>query len=95
MDSSSASNGSGGEPSFQHHVAIQLSRLLNLPTNDLLAKRVIDIATSTSLRAFENGKHSLIHRAGLFRPSGQQDIKGMDTGIRSLAEEGASELNMC
>jgi hypothetical protein len=51
MDASSSE-----QPSFEHHIAIQLSRLLNLPTNDLLAKRVIDIAGSTSLRAFENGQ---------------------------------------
>ena len=65
MDPASTSGDGSEQPTFQHHVAIQLSRLLNLPTNDLLAKRVIDIATSTSLRAFENGKFICRHFARL------------------------------
>lgn len=41
---------------FVHHIAIKLSRELNtINPNDLLARRVIDIATSNTLPGFISG----------------------------------------
>lgn len=42
---------------FVHHIAIQLSRALNIVNpNDLLAKRVIDIAKTNSAAGFMTGE---------------------------------------
>jgi pre-mRNA-splicing factor ATP-dependent RNA helicase DHX38/PRP16 len=52
-------NDTGHNDDFVHHIAIKLSRELNtINPNDLLARRVIDIATSNSLSAFTNGTWS-------------------------------------
>ena len=45
-----------GEDEFVHHVAIQLSRAMNLVNpNDLLARRVQDIAKNNSVDGFIEG----------------------------------------
>jgi pre-mRNA-splicing factor ATP-dependent RNA helicase DHX38/PRP16 len=42
---------------FIHHIAIKLSRALNIVNpNDLLAQRVTDIAKTNTLPAFISGK---------------------------------------
>lgn len=49
-----------GEDDFTHHIAIQLSRALNLVNpNDLLARRVQDIAKTNTVEGFIAGAHSL------------------------------------
>ena len=46
-----------GEDEFVHHIAIQLSRAMNLINpNDLLARRVIDIAKNNTPSKFLQGK---------------------------------------
>ncbi len=46
----------GGEDDFTHHIAIQLSRALNLVNpNDLLARRVQDIAKTNTVDGFIAG----------------------------------------
>ena len=45
-----------GEDDFTHHIAIQLSRALNLVNpNDLLAQRVQDIAKTNTVEGFIAG----------------------------------------
>lgn len=45
-----------GEDEFTHHLAIKLSRALNIVNpNDLLARRVQDIAKTNTLEGFTNG----------------------------------------
>ena len=45
-----------GDDDFTHHIAIQLSRALNLVNpNDLLARRVQDIAKTNTLEGFAAG----------------------------------------
>ena len=48
-----------GTDEFTHHIAIQLSRALNLLNpNDLLAKRVQDIAKNNTVDGFISGMWS-------------------------------------
>lgn len=50
------SSSTNGEDEFIHHIAIQLSRAVNLVNpNDLLAKRVQDIAKNNSVEGFIEG----------------------------------------
>ena len=44
---------------FVHHIAIKLSRALNLNPNDLLARNVIDIAKSNNFDNFKKGRSPL------------------------------------
>jgi len=45
---------------FTHHLAIKLSRVLNIVNpNDLLARRVIDIAKTNQLEGFAKGTQSM------------------------------------
>ena len=46
--------------SFEHQIAIKLSRAINLVNpNDLLATRVIDIAKSNDEKGFMNGARAI------------------------------------
>lgn len=52
---------SDGKDNFVHGLAIKLSRVMNLINpNDLLARRVIDIAKNNSLEAFVKGLSSCL-----------------------------------
>lgn len=60
MDAGSPPQTQGEDP-FVHNIAIKLSRALNLINpNDLLAKRVIDIAKTNSGPAFIKGELLII-----------------------------------
>ncbi|KAG8907474.1 DEAH-box RNA helicase prp16 [Tulasnella sp. 403] len=73
MQANSSSQTEGGEDEFVHKIAIQLSRALNLINpNDLLAKRVIDIAKSNSEPAFIKAAKSF----GKFQDNFLSDIHG-------------------
>ena len=54
--SSLMSSPTNGEDEFVHHIAIQLSRAMNLINpNDLLARRVQDIAKNNTVDGFVEG----------------------------------------
>ena len=53
---SSPTTADGEHDGFVHHIAVKLSREMNaINPNDLLARRVIDIASSNSLAGFITG----------------------------------------
>lgn len=73
MDPSSSSPSNDGEDPFVHQIAIKLSRALNIINpNDLLAKRVIEIAKSNSEPHFVKGEltfEDLVVRTSVIRSS--------------------------
>lgn len=51
-----------GDDDFTHHIAIQLSRALNLVNpNDLLARRVQDIAKTNTVDGFISGAYRMFY----------------------------------
>ena len=63
-----------GEDQFTHNLAIKLSRALNIVNpNDLLARRVQDIAKTNSIEGFISGR---------FR------LRGVNTQAQSLIHSG-------
>jgi pre-mRNA-splicing factor ATP-dependent RNA helicase DHX38/PRP16 len=59
---SSSPNDTGHHDDFVHHIAIKVSRELNtINPNDLLARRVIDIATDKTLSAFTSGARTYFY----------------------------------
>jgi hypothetical protein len=55
---SSSTNGNSVDSQrdeFNHHLAIKLSRALNINPNDLLAQRVSELAKQHTLEGFTNG----------------------------------------
>lgn len=73
---------------FVHHVAITLSRSLNMVTpNDLLAARVIAIANTSTLLQFQKGQSSHLHQ--IVSAGSRLGLRELPSGIGSCVSDAA------
>jgi pre-mRNA-splicing factor ATP-dependent RNA helicase DHX38/PRP16 len=70
MSSGSPKSSGGNNEDYTHQLAIKLSRALNIVNpNDLLARRVTDIAKTNSVDGFIKGIHALVPYFPISDPS--------------------------